>query len=101
MGEIIIKAHKSYREVVAVCDKHLLGKKFLEGERMLDLTGQFFDGEVFSSEEAVEKIAFHVREDATFNIIGEGSVALCLKMGIISESGILKVDGIPFALVLA
>jgi len=101
MGEIIIKCHKSYREVVAVCDAKLLGKKFLEGKRMLDLTGQFFDGEKFSVEEALEKIKFYIREDATFNIVGEDSVALCLKFGIIAKAGVMNVDGIPFALVLA
>jgi len=101
MGDIIIKAHKSYREVVAICDANLLGKKFFEGERILDLTGQFFDGEKYSSGEALEKITFYVREDATFNIVGEESVALCLKLGIITKEGILRVDGVPFALVLA
>ncbi|MBT3642929.1 DUF424 family protein [archaeon] len=101
MGEILIKNHKSYREVIAICDAGLLGKKFLEGKRMLDLTSQFFDGEKFSAEEALEKIKFYVREDATFNIIGEDSVSLCLKLGIIVESGVMRVDSVPFALVLA
>ena len=54
-----------------------------------------------SAEEALEKIKFYVREDATFNIIGEDSVSLCLKLGIIVESGVMRVDSVPFALVLA
>jgi hypothetical protein len=101
MDEIIIKCHKSYREVVAVCDVELLGKKFFEGKCMLDLTGQFFDGEKISCEKALEKIKFYVREDSTFNIIGKNSVTLFLKLGIIGEEGISRIDGIPFALVLA
>jgi len=101
MGEIVIKVHKSYRHVVAVCDAEILGKKFVEGDRILDLTGQFFGGETFSREDALEKIRFYVREDATFNIVGEDSVALCLKLGIIKESGVMRVDDVPFALVLA
>jgi|TARA_B100001971_G_C17921071_1_gene397807 hypothetical protein len=100
MGEILLKVHKSYRFVVAVCDKELLGKKFVDGKRQLDLTGEFFKGEEFGLDEASEKICKLVEEDATFNVIGNKSVKIMKDLEIIRDEGILKVSGVPFALVL-
>jgi len=40
-------------------------------------------------------------EDATFNIVGEKSTQLALKLGIIMQEGIKTIDKIPYALVLA
>jgi len=103
MGEeknILIKVHESYREVVAVCDKELFGRKFVEGRKQLDLTGEFFNGLEFSEEGAEGEIIRLVREDATFNIVGENSVEIAKKIGIVLSEGVGEIDGIPFALVL-
>jgi len=92
--EIVISIHKAYRWVVAICDKELAGQKLEEGEKQLDLSGQFFKGDERSREEAAEIIKDCVREDATFNIVGEKSCALAKELGIIQD------DGISYALVL-
>ena len=97
---MLIKFHKSYRLVVAVCDSELLGKKFKEGIKMLDVRESFFNGEETEEKEALELMKDFAREDATFNIIGRASVQAALKAGLISKEGIKKVSGIPFALVL-
>ena len=39
-------------------------------------------------------------EDATFNIIGQRSTDMALKVGIINKQGIGIIDNVPFALVL-
>ena len=95
-----MKVHKSYRFVVSICDKELLGKKFVDGKRQLDLTGEFFKGEEFGLDEASEKICKLVEEDATFNVVGEKSVKILKDLKIIKESGVLEISGVPFALVL-
>ena len=100
MGEILLKVHKSYRFVVSVCDKELLGKKFVDGKRQLDLTGEFFNGDEFGLEEASGKISKLVEEDATFNVVGVKSVNIMKNLGIVKREGVLEVSGIPFALVL-
>ena len=53
--DFLVKIHKSYRDVVAICDKNLFGKKIVEGERQLDLMGEFFNGEV-KNEESLREI---------------------------------------------
>lgn len=97
---MLIKIHKSYRDVLAICDSELLGKKFEEGKFQLDVKENFFSGKEVSEEEAIEIMCAMAIEDATFNIIGKNSVNAALKSGVISESGIRKIKGIPYAMVL-
>lgn len=95
---ISIKIHQSYRQVVAVCDSEILGKKFEEENKILDLRENFYKGEEKSEKEAIEILQDLAKEDSTFNIVGEKSIQAALKSGIISKEGIKKVQGIPFAL---
>ena len=101
---ISIKIHKSYRIIVAVCDFDLLGKKFEEeisqGVKQLDLRESFYKNQEISYEKTVELIKSQAKEDATFNIVGKESIKAALEAGIISKSGIGKINGIPYALVL-
>ena len=95
-----IKIHKAYRTVVAICDSDILGKKFEEGIKQLDVRENFYNGEEKSESEILELMKDFAMEDATFNIAGKNSVNCALKAGIISKQGIKHVQGVPFALVL-
>jgi hypothetical protein len=95
-----IKIHKSYRDIVAICDKDLLGKRFEQGNLQLDVKESFFNGKDVSEKEAMEIIFDMATEDATFNIIGHKSVKTALKAGLIQKQGIKTIQEIPFALVL-
>lgn len=96
-----IKVHKAYRDIISVCDTDILGKLFEEGNRILDVRENFFKGEEISEEKLIELMKEISSEaDATFNIAGKKAVECALKAGIIYESGIKKIQGIPFALVL-
>lgn len=95
-----VKIHSSYRQVVAICDSDLLGKKFEERKKQLDLTGGFFKGEEKNKQEVIDIIEDSRREDATFNIVGKESCDIAVKCGVISGKGTISVAGIPIALVL-
>ena len=95
-----IKVHNSYRTVVALCDKELIGKKFEEGILQLDVRENFYKGEEVTPQKVASLIEKHAREDATFNIVGKRAVAAAIKVGIISEEGVAKIAGIPYALKL-
>ncbi len=97
---MFINVIKTYRDVVAICDKNLLGKKFEEGKFQLDIKENFYKGEEASEEEAIKIIKDMSKEDSTFSIAGEEAVNTALKAEIISKEGIKKIQGIPFALVL-
>jgi len=96
---------KSYRDIVAVCDKELLGKKFEEpfkgGIKQLYVKENFYKGEESNRKNVKEIMKKMAKEDATFNIVGKDSVAVALEAGIISKEGINQIKKIPFALVLS
>lgn len=95
---ISIKIHRSYRIVVAACDSDLVGKKFEEGKRQLDLRANFYAEKEVTHEEALKIMTFQAREDATFNIVGKEATKAALEAGLINEEGIDNIDNIPFAL---
>ncbi len=97
---MFLKIHKTYRDVVAVCDSELVGKKFEENNFQLNVKESFYKGEKTTSEKATKLMQKLSEQDATFNIVGEKSVKCALNAGIISKKGIKKIQGIPFALVL-
>jgi len=97
---MLVRIIKTYRDVVAICDSDLLGKKFQEGKFQLDIKESFFGGEERTEEEAIKIIKQKFQEDSTFNIVGKDSINAALKTGIISEKDIGKIQGVPFALIL-
>ena len=97
---MFVNVIRTYRDVVAICDSKLLGKKFEQGKFQLDIKETFYKGEDVSEEEATKILTDMAKEDATFNIVGEQSINVALKVGIIDKQSIKKIQDIPFALVL-
>ena len=97
---ISVKIHKSYRNVVAICDANLLGKKIEEGNKQLDIRESFYKDKNLSYKEAISLMQFQIGEDSTFNIVGEESIKAAKEAGIINDKGIGTVNNIPYALVL-
>ncbi|MAG39758.1 hypothetical protein CMI41_02215 [Candidatus Pacearchaeota archaeon] len=98
--QFLVNIHKAYRWVIAICDKDLAGQKIEEGEKQLDLTGNFFKGEEKTEEELKEIIQDCIREDSTFNLVGEKSCKVAREINLVEKEGILKIKDIPYALVL-
>ncbi len=97
---MLVRIIRSYRDIVAICDSELLGKKFEQGEFQLDVKESFFKGEEIEEEKAIDIMKDMEKEDSTFNIIGEQAINAALKAGVIKQEGVGKIQGIPFALVL-
>ncbi len=97
---ILVNIHKSYRQVVAICDKNLLGLKLENDTMQLDMGGNFFNGKEVSEEELLNLLKEYSYEDATFYIVGKSSVDYAKENGLINEKGIKKINDVPFALVL-
>ena len=95
-----IKIHKSYRNVVALCDARLIGKKFEEGKRQLDLRESFYKDKKVTEKEAVKLLQQQANDDATFNIVGKKSVQAAIDAGLITKNSVHKIQNIPFALIL-
>lgn len=97
---MLVKIHTAYRKVIAVCDSGLLGKKFEEGDLVLDVNEDFYEGKKVSEDELKEIIKEMIEEDATFNIVGENSIKIAIECGLIDEDCILRIQNIPHALSL-
>ena len=97
---MIVRVIKSYRDIVAICDSDLIGKRFEEGDFQIEVKESFFKGEETPHEKVLELLYDMSKEDATFNIIGKNSVGCALKAGIIKKEGITEVAKVPFAIVL-
>ncbi|MGA2130575.1 MAG: DUF424 family protein [Candidatus Pacearchaeota archaeon] len=97
---VYLNVIKSYRDVVAVCDSSILGKKFEQGKFQLDVKESFYKGKEVSAEHAERIMKDLAKEDATFNIAGQESVDAAIKAGIITKENVGKIQGIPYALVL-
>lgn len=97
---MFVKIIESCRIVVAICDKELVGKRFEEGNKQLDVKESFYAGEIKNVDEVKEIIENYVKEDATFNLVGENITNLALEMGLIHEDSIGKIQNIPYAMVL-
>ena len=93
-----IKIHKAYRLIVALADSDLIGKRFEEGIRQLEVNPNFFKGEEKTKQEIIKIIKKMKEEDAIFNIVGKESVRIALESGVIGEHGIMKIQGVPVAL---
>ena len=97
---MLVKIHKSYRTVIAICDSDLIGKKFHEGKKQLDLRENFYKGKNMSYDKVVKLMKFQSKKDATFNIVGTESIKAAEEAGIISKNSSLEISGIPYNLVL-
>ena len=98
---MFLKVHKAYRDVIAICDSELLGKRFEQGKFQLDVKESFYKGERAGEVEIIELMKRMSREDATFNIIGNKTVNAALKAGIINENEVGEIQGVKFALILS
>ena len=92
---MIVKIHKTEgnKMVLAVCDSDLLNKKFEEGEKQLDLTSDFYKGEEKSNKEVCDLM----RNSYIINLVGEKTIGLALKEGLIDKDHIKKIDNISYA----
>jgi len=95
-----IKIHRSYRNVVAICDAELIGKIFEEDKKQLDCRESFYKDKKVTKEEAIKILQKLSNEDSTFNIIGQKSIQAALEAGIITKNDFAKVDNVPFTLIL-
>lgn len=96
---MFIKIHRSYRNIVALCDAELLGKRFEEGMRQLYLRESFYKDKKITHDEAVRILQQQAQEDATFNIAGKKAIQAALDAGIITRKYTTHIAGVPLALV--
>ena len=99
-NKMFVNVIRSYRDIVAICDSDLIGKKLEQENLQLDIKESFYRGKKVEKEELIKIIMNMKKEDSTFNIVGKESISIALELGIITKKGIKEIQGVPFALVL-
>jgi len=91
---MIVKVHeKESKILIAAADSDLIGGKFSDGEKQLDLTSDFYKGK----EKTDEEVGDLVRNADYVNLVGEKAVNLGIKEGIIKQEHFISVENIPHA----
>ncbi|HLC62906.1 MAG TPA: DUF424 family protein [Candidatus Nanoarchaeia archaeon] len=91
---ILIKIHNSgASRLISICDSDLIGKKFEQGNKQLDITERFYKGEEMSE----EKIFSLLETCSSLNVVGKESIQFALKNKIIHKDLIIIIQGIPHA----
>ena len=81
------------RTIFSLCDDNLLDKCFEDGEKMLDLTGDFFKGDPVRPETAKELMA---RADILF-VVGKMSVEFAIDHNAVKKELVKIISNIPYA----
>ncbi len=92
---MIVKEHitQEGKLILAICDSDLLGKKFEEGDRQLDLTSQFYKGIEMTEEEVLKLLP----KASSMDIAGKKSIAFAEKYNLIDPARIMYIKKIPHA----
>jgi uncharacterized protein len=92
---MIVKIHitEDKKLILSVCDSDLIGKKFEEKNKQLDLTSNFYKGKEKSEQETYDLMI----QAYILNLVGEKSINLALKHELISGDHIDHIKKIPYA----
>lgn len=91
---MIVKIHKHEGKIIlAVCDKEILGKKYVEDDKQLDLTSPFYKGIEIPEQELKQLL----KRAYVLNIVGKKSIKFALNERIIVKDNIIIIKNIPHA----
>lgn len=94
---MILKIHDNGEKIVlSIIDDDLLGKKFEEGNKILDLSSDFYKGEKKSEAEIKKatRIAYII------NAVGKKTIEFLKSNGLIDSDQVKEIKKIPYAYIL-
>lgn len=78
-----------------ICDSNLVGRTLVDGELTMNITSSYFAERVVDEAEAAQLL----KNSAIINMVGQETIGLAVKLGVGSQKGVKKIEGIPFLLV--
>ena len=94
---IFVKEHiHNNRKLLAICDGNLIGKIFEEGDKILNVSKNFYHGEPMFEKDILKLI----EDNILLNIVGDESIKFALKNELIDKKGIIRIKNIPHAMLL-
>lgn len=94
---ICVKFHSnSAGSVFAACDEEIVGKTFEENGSKITVSKSFYKDEVVSEEEFAKRI----KEYPVLNLMGEKTVSIAVREGLVDSDYVIIIAGIKHAQVV-
>ena len=81
---------KIHKDVIAMCDSDLIGKKFEDDEKQLDVSERFYKGEKVDEKRVIELL----KSGGNLNLVGNEVVGIALKEGIVNLGDVIEIEGV-------
>jgi len=95
---MFIKIHKTgQKEILAVCDEDIIGKKFEQGDLCIEVSEVFYKDKKVDKKELEDLLKYY----DNINIVGKDSIKIALELGIIEKESIIQIKGIPHVQIFA
>ena len=92
---VYLKVHiKNDLETIACCDEELLNQVYKEGNLRIEISNQFFGGNLIDLENAL----LILKEATCFNIVGEKIIKKAVECQLLPKEGVRYINGVPMAL---
>ncbi len=87
----------SYKDatLVNVCDQELIGRTVSEGKLKVNISPEFYSGQVVGEGEALRLI----RTCSIVNLAGRRSVRLAVDNSLASAQAVREIEGVPFLMI--
>jgi uncharacterized protein len=79
--------------LIGACDAELLGNEYEEGKFHLRVDKNFYGGKRIN-EETLER---YLKGATIANLVGENCINIAIKLGLVDQSCIIRIKGIPHA----
>jgi len=80
-------------QLLAACDEELLDRTLREGELSLTIYRSFYHAESCDG----PTLCRYLEMASIANLVGERTVAVAVKMGLVERSCVMMIDGVPHA----
>ena len=81
--------------ILNICDPDLLDKIVKDKKIEIKISSKYYNDKTIDEIEA----EYLLKKCTSANIVGEKTISLSLKIGIGSEKGVRRIDGIPFLII--
>ena len=93
--KVYLKVHNiDENETIACCDEELLNQAFKDGNLKIEISNQFFGGELISLDVAVGVL----KQASSFNIVGERIIEKAIDCEILHKDSVRLINGVPMAI---
>ena len=81
--------------ILNICDPDLLDKIVKDKKIEIQISSKYYNDKTIDEIEA----EYLLKKCTSANMVGEKTISLSLKIGIGSEKGVRRIDGIPFLII--